>query len=335
MTISVETALNSRCTSDYDGDPCYFHWGMFDPERKITQILIERIIRLAKPPRFTDGLIEVRSKQNSLTFVIENRASGILRDWAMIESGMQQQLVALICSVLGVGMVFRGLGDEGTLLSHKERATVEMKLDAMKPSYNGSYWTRSPPAGPRAWQKGSLPDPDRRGNVALLRVVPMLGKQISKSSMDQSRETASQLFWAARGRTPHFYKGRPWGMTIPVSRGDQGITDLFLLADDALYRYVNWAKRRPTHSVDVCRTLKKKTLRSLSSSLGIHKYCLVWGRNELSGRSLWEVGYQITNVLLQAIALRCNCNVYLLDEEQKEQLEQAGIGGPAACVSLG
>ncbi len=333
--ITVETALNSRCTSDYDGDPCYFHWGMFDPKRKITQSLIERIIKLAKPPRFTESMIDVRGKQDSLTFVIENGPSGICHDWAMIESGMQQQLVVLICAALGVGMVFRGLGDEGTLLSPKERATVGMKLDAMKPSYDGSYWTQSPPKGPRAWQQGNLPDPDRKGNAALLHVIPMLRKRVSASSMDLSRETVSQLLWAARGRTPHFYKGKPWGMTIPVSRGDQNITNLFLLANGQLCRYVNWTKRHPTHSVDVCRTLKKGTLRSLSSSLGINKYCLVWGRNEFSGRALWEVGYQITNVLLQAIALKCGYDLYLLNEEQKEQLEQIGVRGPAACVSVG
>ena len=37
LKISVEMALNSRCTSDYDGNPKRFHWGMFDPERKLSK----------------------------------------------------------------------------------------------------------------------------------------------------------------------------------------------------------------------------------------------------------------------------------------------------------
>ena len=31
----------------------------------------------------------------------------------------------------------------------------------------------------------------------------------------------SQLLWAARGRTPHYVKSHPWGLTIPTWGGVQ------------------------------------------------------------------------------------------------------------------
>ena len=36
-TISVEKALNSRCSSDDDGNPRKFHWGMFDRTKKLSE----------------------------------------------------------------------------------------------------------------------------------------------------------------------------------------------------------------------------------------------------------------------------------------------------------
>jgi len=33
---SVERALNSRCTSDFDEDPKVFHWGMFNKANKLS-----------------------------------------------------------------------------------------------------------------------------------------------------------------------------------------------------------------------------------------------------------------------------------------------------------
>ncbi|OEU50949.1 MAG: hypothetical protein BA861_12040 [Desulfobacterales bacterium S3730MH5] len=59
-TISVEMALNSRCTSDYDGNSKKFHWGMFDGSRRLSETQIKRIIHLARIPRFTGRKVEIR-----------------------------------------------------------------------------------------------------------------------------------------------------------------------------------------------------------------------------------------------------------------------------------
>ncbi len=62
--ISVEMALNSRCTSDYDGNPEKFHWGMFDRKKKLSSEQIKKIISLAKIPRFTRQKAAIRSNCN-------------------------------------------------------------------------------------------------------------------------------------------------------------------------------------------------------------------------------------------------------------------------------
>ena len=126
--ISVETALNSRCTSDYDENPEEFHWGMFDGKKKLSSEQIESVLSLARIPRFTDQRAEIRSERNILIFVVGNQVSGIMRDWMMVESGMQQQAVALICAALGVGMVFRNMGKDGTSISDTDYGTIKIRL---------------------------------------------------------------------------------------------------------------------------------------------------------------------------------------------------------------
>jgi hypothetical protein len=107
---SVETALNSRCTSDYDDNPRNFHWGMFDKNKKLTSTQIEQIINYAKIPRFTNSAIEIKLEKNILTFLIDNSLTATQRDWAMVESGMQIQTVGLVCSALGAGYIFNDFG---------------------------------------------------------------------------------------------------------------------------------------------------------------------------------------------------------------------------------
>ena len=46
-TISVETALNSRCTCDYDGDNKKGHWGTFNVKRKLPKKqIVDRVTEL-------------------------------------------------------------------------------------------------------------------------------------------------------------------------------------------------------------------------------------------------------------------------------------------------
>jgi len=45
---SVEMALNSRCTSDYDDNPKHFHWGMFDKSSKLSPEQITKIKKMSR-----------------------------------------------------------------------------------------------------------------------------------------------------------------------------------------------------------------------------------------------------------------------------------------------
>lgn len=331
--ISVEMALNSRCTSDYDGNPKRFHWGMFDKTKKLSDEQINNIVQLGKIPRFTNLTLGIQTKESILTFVIDNRASGIQRDWAMLESGMQQQAIGLICASLGVGMVFRNQGKDGTALSDTDYATVKFRLDAMKPSHDGSYWSSLPPTETKSWRKGNLPDPVRDGDKSLITALEEL-KISNTAGKKATDESLSQLLWAARGRTPHYYKSRPWGMTIPTWAGEQNISSVYVVSKDGLSAYSNWKRSRPTHTLSKAKKVDEAFLQQLLSSFSPNLGLIILARNEDFARALWEVGYQLLNLLLQASSLNISYQAVLLDEQQKSTFSRTGVKDPVAILAI-
>jgi hypothetical protein len=332
-SISIETALNSRCCSDYDGIQRVFHWGIFDSTKKLSGEQVSRIITLAKIPRFTDRRIEIRSDQNIITFVIESNLSGILKDWVMVESGMQQQAIGLVCAALGSGMVFSNLGKDGTPISDKDCATINIKLDPMEPSYNGFFWTSLPPKGLNSWKKGNLPDPSRKGEKSLLSTLASLRIE-KKGTRKVTRDLISQLFWAARGRTPHLYKSRPWGMTIPTWAGEQNISSVYMVSNYEILKYVNWDKNRPTHSLSLLKTVDKKIFDNFGNIFHDYDTFIILATNEDFTRALWEVGYQMLNLVLQADALDLSYKASLLGENERLVLKDMGITGGVAILSI-
>jgi hypothetical protein len=331
--ISVEMALNSRCTSDYDGNPKRFHWGMFDRTKKLSEAQVKEIVSLARIPRFTDRGVEIQHESNTLTFIIDNKASGPLRDFLMVESGMQQQAIGLICAALGVGMVFSNMGKDGTSISEKDYGTIKIKLGAMKPSYSGSFWSNASPSGRKFWRKGNLPEPVRKGDKPLLSVLDRL-KTENRGGKVSSDAPLSQLLWAARGRTAHWYKSRPWGMTIPTWGGDQNISSIYLISNYQLARYVNWQKNKPAHSTDVLNEIDTETYDELTNLFPDYNCFIVIGKNENFGRALWEVGYQLLNLILQAQTLNLDYKAILLDKDQKLPFKNIGIKDPISLILL-
>ena len=200
--VSLELALNSRCTSDLNGNQKIFHWGLFDPQRKLAPDDIKALIDRVQIPRFTDGMLHIEIADNQLIFLMANESDRLKRSWMMIESGMQQQLVCLLCAAFGIGMVFKGRGDDGSEISDTVHANVAMQLDAMQPSYDGSFWCDSPPQGPRPWLQGNLPAPDRKGQSKLNDLISTQAHFDYQKINKADRTAVGQLLWAARGRTP-------------------------------------------------------------------------------------------------------------------------------------
>ncbi len=333
FSISVETALNSRCTSDYDENPIRFHWGMFDRRKKLSSDQTEKVISLAKICRFTNEKVEIQFKDNLLHFVIDHNASGVLRDWLMVESGMQQQAIGLVCAALGIGMVFVSLGNDGSPISKTDFAATRIRLDAMKPSYEDSLWSTSPPGGRKAWLTGNLADPARNGSKPLISVLDQL-KIENSIGHDTKDDSISQLLWAARGRTPHYYKSRPWGMTIPTSHGEQNISSIYLISNDKLSRYSNWHWNRPTHSLEELSGIEINARKSLKELFPLYNCFIIIGKNENFARALWETGYQLLNLLLQAQVMDLAFEAILLNENQRKIFQQTGINDPVAVLML-
>ena len=330
---SVEMALNSRCNSDYDGNPKRFHWGMFDRTKKLSDTQIEKIVHLAKIPRFTDGRVEIQTDSNMLTFVSDNHVSGIQRDWMMVESGMQQQAVGLVCAALGVGMVFRNQGKDGTALSDTDYATVKIKLDAMKPSYNGSFWNSYAPTGRKSWASGKMPDPVRDGHKPLISTLERL-KIENTNGTKSTDESVSQLLWAARGRTPHLYKSKPWGMTIPTWGGEQHISSAYLVTNNELSEYINWDDNRPTHFASILNKIDNRLIEELNEKFSSNHTFIILAKNEDFARSLWEVGYQLLNLLAQAHSLGVSYQAVLLDETRRAIVSRMGVKNPVAVFAI-
>ncbi len=329
--VSVELALNSRCTSDHDGDPEIFHWGMFDNGARISSDQIRRIANLAEPCRMADSTAKISVHEETLTFLAASRTSQPARDVSMIESGMQQQAVCLACAALGVAMVFESLGPDGTDVSPQEFITTRMRLGAMKASYNGSYWNASVPSHERPWMMGNLPEPTRSGTTPLVMALEKFRLQNGHGG-PASTSNLGQLLWAARGRTPHLYKSQPWGLTIPTWQGLQNISSVYVVGGSQLFPYSNWKSGRPTHRLEEARPVTQ--LDHLRSALPDSNCFLVLSANEPHARALWEVGYQLLNIILQASALGVAYRTLIVDDRIRVLFDGIPMGTPAAVVGI-
>jgi hypothetical protein len=328
-TVSLEMALNSRCSSDYFDDQTRFHWGRFDGMKKLSTAQIETILQNSSIPRITDLRVEILVNRNILTFTIDDQISGIQKDWAMVESGMQQQAIGLICATLGVGIKFRELGCDGGAISNSAWGNVKMRLDPAKPSYDGKYWCNTPPAG----INGNLPSPSRDGNNTLLATISS-AKILSQYCNTYTEHDISQLLWAARGRTPHLHNSNPWGMTIPTWAGEQKLTGVYLLRDNQLFEYVNMEQSRPTHSLSLLFNLDELQAKKIKEYYYPYQAFIILIPNEHSGRALWEIGYQLLNLLLQAHGLHIQYKAILVDEFQRSNLYSLKLASPVALLAL-
>ncbi len=345
--ISVEKVLNSRCSSDFDGDPKENHWGTFVKDKQPNHKTMRRLLRCCSVPQYSDGklLLWLEEKYLFLGFGKTNDPSKARA--LHIESGMQQEAVYLACTSLGLGTCIHNLGIDGTQHEDKIAITKHMILEKAN-SYETGIYTTTTPGPEKPFKKGrNLTEPKRDGNVDCLPELKQL--TLFQKTGPQADETdISQLLWAAKGRTPHYIKSHPWGLTVPTWGGGQNYTNVYLVKENKLFRYVNWTTRflgahkryaryahylswkigHPTHDIEPLRNVK------ISDPLGGADIAIILSRNEKSNRSLWEVGYMLENMFLQAKSLGISYESKVFTSDEIKKLERNGISEAVAALLL-
>jgi hypothetical protein len=264
-----------------------------------------------------------------------------------IESGMQQEAVYLACTALGVGTCIQNLGINGTQRENKIATTRHLILEKTNNYETGKYTTAAP--GPKKPLKHgkNLTDPQRDSSVECLPELKQL--TLYKNTGPQTDETdISQLLWAAKGRTPHYIKSHPWGLTIPTWGGGQDYTNVHLVRNNKLFRYLNWTTSflnmytryipygrylfwkvgYPTHDIKPLRNV------NISDHLDGADVAIILSRNERSNRSLWEVGYMLENMLLQLKSLKISYASKIFNNDEMRRVAKAGVSEAVAAVLL-
>jgi hypothetical protein len=334
--ISVEKVLNSRCSSDFDGNPKKNHWGVFIKDKYPSGRIIERVLRCCRVPQFSDGKLLLWFEDGYLFLGFEKTNDLFKMRLLHIESGMQQEAVYLACTALGLGTCIHNLGINGT--EHKKKIATARHLILEKTgAYKTEKFSTASPGPEKRFKKGkNLCEPKRDGNVECLSGLEQL--TLFKNAGTQVNETdISQLLWAAKGRTPHYVKSHPWGLTIPTWGGGQNHTSIYLVKKNRLFRYRNWTTRffplwwkigNPTHNIKFVKEV------NISPQLDDANAGVILSRNENTKRALWEVGYMLENMLLQTKSLGISYKSKVFTKEESRRLEQKGISDAVAVLLL-
>jgi hypothetical protein len=335
--VSIEKVLNSRCSCDLDNYHRANHWGVFLKDRSPPPEKLKNVVQCCNKTPKLSGQKLVSWFENGYLFTGFRKANNPLKMRLLhIQSGMQQEAVYLACTAMGLGTCIHNLGINGTEYGDKIATARHLILEKEDPYVTGKFSTAAP--GPeKAFKKGkNLSEPRRDGDLECLKAMEQL--TLSEDTGIHAGETEiSQLLWAARGRTPHYVKSHPWGLTIPTMGGVQNYTNVYLFKDYRLFRYVNWTTRfswhwgvfgNPTHDI---KFVRKAEFPFESANT---KVAIVVSRNENTNRALWEIGYMLENMLLQAKSLGISYKTEILNDDETERFERDGISGAVAALIL-
>jgi hypothetical protein len=334
--ISIEKVLNSRCSCDFDGNPKNDHWGMFAENKHPSQEKLQVVLECCNAPQFSDGKLLHWFKDEYLFLGFEKVTEPFEMRLLHIESGMQQEAVYLACTALALGTCIFNMGINGTENDDKMLTVRHLILENIG-SYGTEKFSTSAPGPENPFKKGkNLSEPKRDGSMQCLSELRQL--TLSKNIGIQADETdVSQMLWAAKGRTPHYVKSHPWGLTIPTYGGGQNYTDIYLFKKNKLFRYVNWTTPlsecwwivgNPTHDI------KPEANVNISSELDDANIAIIVSRNEETNRALWEVGYMIENMLLQAKSLGISYKTKVFTSDEMEKLKMHGLSDAVAALLL-
>lgn len=319
--ISIEKVLNSRCSYDFNHARAsrWAHYGLFKKEKLPTKKL-NKIIECCEVPQYSGGKLIVWLEGEYLYLGFEKKGDSFKEQIMHIESGMQQEAVHLACTATGIGTCIHNLGINGTDYGDKIATARHLIMEAEGP-YEGRKFSVKPP-GPEAPQKKGryLHEPKRDGEIECFPELTRL-TFTSKSGSSAGEKEVSQILWAARGRTPHYVRGRPWGLTIPTWGARAEVN---LIKEKKLFRYINWRGLfpfygNPTHDIRFMKNFKHM------SEIEGYNHGIILRRKENTSRALWEIGYMIENMLLQARGLRISFKTKFLKADESYKLSSLGI----------
>lgn len=337
--ISIEKVLNSRCSSDFDG-PEKNHWGIYKDQRP-TRESINCILQCSKVPQYSKGqLLCTRARRllwfdgKYLSLGFKKMPNPFEKRMLHIESGMQQEAIYLACTALGLGTCIHNIGVNGTKCGDKVITARHLILESLDCYETGKFSTAAP--GPEVpFKRGkNLTEPMRDGDMPCLPELQRLALSNNNGSTADEKDI-SQLLWAAKGRTPHYVMSRPWGLTIPTWDGEQRYTDVYVVSKDGVFRYVNWAHGHPTHDIVKVRKCShfRKKVNCLSQIEG-GSFEIILCRNEKTARALWEVGYMLENMFLQAKSLKVSYKSKVFKHAEVSQMSRMGISEAVAAMIL-
>jgi len=334
--VSIEKVLNSRCSCDFDGNPKKDHWGAFIKDKYPSRRVIKSVLQCCRIPQFSDGKLSLWFEDGYLFLGFEKTNDPFKTRLLHIESGMQQEAAYLACTALGLGTCISNLGINGTEYENKIATARHLILEKAD-SYEAGKFSTAPPGPEKPFKKGkNLSEPKRNGNVECLPQLEQL--TLFKNAGTQAKETdISQLLWATKGRTPHYIKSHPWGLTIPTWGGGQNYTRVYLVKENKLFRYINWTTGffplwwkigNPAHDTKFLKNI------NIPSQLDNADSAIILSRNEQTNRALWEVGYMLENMLLQAKSLGISYNSKIFTKEEIGKLKRNEISEAVAALLL-
>ncbi|MCW4003672.1 MAG: hypothetical protein NWE95_07160 [Candidatus Bathyarchaeota archaeon] len=345
--ISIEKVLNSRCSSDLETVSEKLHWGTMTDQLP-PQSVIDQVFECCKVPRFSNGDLIQWWKDGYLYTGFKLVEGSDMARLLNIESGMQQQAVYLACSAMGLGTCILNQGVNGTVYGEKI-ATGRHMLRVLSSNFEFRKFSEKAPGPQKPFVAGiNINVPLRDGNVECLPELPRLTTS-NKMGRKVTEPDVSQLLWAAKGRTPHLIRLHKWktmwGLTIPTWTGGQDYTSVYLVVADKLYRYVNWTKDftllgkllgeklkwtrgNPTHDIKLLRKI------NISDQINGFEKAIILSQNEKTCRALWEVGYMLENLFLQAKSLAISYDSKIFTSQETLQLAHKGVPGSVAALLI-
>jgi hypothetical protein len=345
-SVSIEKVLNSRCSCGFETGLKKRHWGIF-VNTPTQRSIIDDLLLYCRVPQFSGGKLLKWFDDERLYVGFEKTKNPHVERVLKIESGMHQEAVYLACAATGLGVCLLNQGINGTA-NHERIATASFVIREMTHPYESRDFSVIAPGPNRRFVKGgNLSEPVRDGEMDCL---PELRRLVSYS-YNGSQATdidVSQLLWAAKGRTPHFIRLQVlkmmWGLTIPTWGGGQEYTQVNLISEKKNYAYVNltkgivpkylmpekvkWIQGKPTHEINLIGDFND------SKCINGFNEAIILCNNENTGRALWEIGYMLENMFLQAKGLGITFGSKIFTEQEIVELANQGLPNAVAAFLI-